>query len=246
MVQIVNSRVIYLIYAVFIISICSCNILRNNNCELVSQSNEIRGNDKNAKTIEVEKLYIIPLISDLYQIPRETLLNASSRGYYNTLPTVFTGYKISGCRDTTAAKLRMAEHLCKKYGYYRKDSVYLDTIYRIELLDRSKLPMQNDDCNKNIFTMKRVGTERYSTQPCVEWDAFFINIVSRLCHRRHCYPLEIPEGEGKLDITTPIKARVEHDVEKLTAYYEEQWGVRITQERIDSVDVVLIKKIPDG
>jgi len=186
------------------------------------------------------------LVTDLYGVPNEVFQKTRLRRYNTMENAIYTGYKISGCRDTITAKLRMAEHLCKKYGYYRKDSVYLDTIYRIELLDRSKLPMQNEDCSIDSIMIKRTDKGHYSTMPCVEWNSFFVNIVYDLCHRGHCYALEIPEGEGKLSMTVPVKESVEHDVEKLTAYYEEQWGIRITQERIDSVDVVLIKKIPDA
>jgi len=227
--------------------ISSCLIVkRNADCKLLPDQNEIIGSSKNAPTLEIEKRFLMALIAYLYEIPRESFNQAYNREYNWMDQGIWDGFKISGCQDTTFAKRMMADHLCAKHGFYTKDSVYLDTIYRIELLDRSKLPIQNEDCSIDSIMIKRRDKRHYSTMPCIEWDAFFVNIVYDLCHRGHCYALEIPDGEGKLFWTTPVKESVEHDVEKLTAYYEEQWGVRITQERIDSVDVLLIKKIPDA
>lgn len=244
MVQIVNKIRFEAFVIAFLFLVCSCSIYnKQTKYHLMAEKNELIGIDRKAPILEEKSLFLMALIAQLYEIPRKSFSEAYNRGYNRMEPSLFVGYKISGFQDTTYAKYLMAEHLCKKYGFFRKDSIYLDTIYSIEIIDRDKLPIQNENCDKHLFVLKKDSTEIYNTRPCVEWNSFFINIVNDLCHNQHCYPLKIPEGTSKMSMTIPVRIAVRHDIDALLAYYEEQYGVRIRQERIDSVEVVLIKKL---
>lgn len=248
MVRIVNNSGFYrVVLFILMVTTCSCSLLRKyRQCKLLPESNEIIGSDKNAPTLEIKSLILTLLVGDLYGISRKESRHAFNRGYNIMENPIFTGYKISGCLDTTSAKRIMANHLLNKYGYFRKDSVFLDTIYRIEIIDSGKLPIQNENCDKVIIAVTRDSSELYSSLNCLEWDSFFINMVNDFCHRQHCYPLAIPEGSGKMYIRKPVLKSVNHDIKGLQTYYEEEFGIRITQESIDSVEVMLIKKLPDG
>ena len=246
MVWIVNKFDFYrMILLILIATLLNCSILRKyKGYELLPERNEIVGCDKNAPALEIKSLYLKTLITYLFGVPRKINSHAFNRGYNRMQNPIFAGFKISGCVDTTKAKLIMANHLMNKYGYIRKDSVFLDTIYRIEIVVPHKLPIQNENCDQVIIAVTKDSSELYSSMNCLEWNSFFINMVNDFCHRQHCYPLAIPEGSGKMYIRKPVLKSVNHDVKGLQAYYEEEFGIRITQERIDSVNVMLIKKLP--
>jgi len=236
----------YPIVLLLAISVSSCSMLRiDTECKLIPEHNEIIGKDKNAPTLEIKSLYLILLLGDLFGESKSKISEAHDHGYNWLTPPIFAGFKISGCSDTTRAKLIMANHLLNKYNIVRKDSVYLDTIYKIEIVDFNKLPI-NDDCSSNhIFKYTKDSTEIYSTRTCLEWDSFFINIIDHLCIRHHCKSLDIPIGNEKMDMIIPVRMKVNHDIEGMLKYYEETFGVRATQERIDSIPLTLFKSLSE-
>ncbi len=241
MVRIVNKiDFAFLMILIFVVSLCSCAVLRTDvECKLNPLKNEIVGKGKGAPTLEIKSLYLPSLIGYLYE--DRNIIEAHLNGYNWMKYPIYEGFKITGCLDTTRAKIMMADHLLNKYDMIRKDSVYLDTIYRIEIVEPNKLPINEDCNNNNIFTYTKDSTEIYSSRTCLHWDSFFINIIDHLCSRHHCKPLEIPKGGKMMDMITPIRMKLGHDIEGMLKYYEEVYGVRVTQERIDSIEFILYK-----
>ncbi len=156
MVRIVN-RFDYFIIITITISCLSCATYKSNSeCKLIPENNEIVGNKKNAKIfMSNNNNYYLPVVIEqllynnsnvksnykepLLQYAVVDSLTGGIRMVNNpqAKSKLRGGYKIEGCADTTWAKVRMANHLLKKYQLTRIDSFIIKDRFRYSFIKDS-------------------------------------------------------------------------------------------------------------
>lgn len=226
---------------IIIIILSSCSTVRKSNkpCSLNPATNTIVGNDPSQKELYVNTLFIPRLIEDLikgtdqkYPIEYKSFFqNAKSK------ESKYTGYHIYGCADTIWAKKTMAQHIMKKFNVIRKDSSFLDTIYRLDVINENLLPKMPDDTEHSLLETNRKDPE--NPYKYCEGESFSFIASRSLPHEYHykCNKVEFEDREGLYSLKVPIGIARAKGIEYYSKNYLEPQGLSMKLLRVDTVNI---------
>ena len=150
----------------------------------------------------------------------------------------WVGYHIYGCRDTTWAKRTMADHLMKKYRIERYDSTYLDTVYKLEIFDESKLHRSEDSCVITMIKGDVINGMPYDHYKCMPWGPV---VQCILPYDRNTNSIDTEMREGSYDISVPREMDKALGVKYYSDTYLSHYGMSLSFLRIDTVHLGVYK-----
>jgi len=213
----------------FVFFYTSCLVKKPNyKCVLVYETNTIYGYELNQKVFYDSIKYVPLILEDLINNSDEINNTHFSRNSNNK----YAGYRISGCRDTTWAKQTMAAHLMKKYNVERFDSVYLDTVYRLEVIDESRLIKSPDSCIATYIKGDVIDGIPFNHYKCIPWGpiAHFT-----LPYNSNTNSIDVDLREGNYDLSVPREMDKKIGVEYYSKTFLEPQGMSLRFERIDTI-----------
>lgn len=205
-------------------------------CVLDVEANSLVGNAMSAKQYKVRQRYIPASIEMLTKGIELKYIGKSvdAMHFSENAPEKFCGYAIIGCRDTTWAKITMAEHLMKKYGVTRYDSTYLDTVYRFNVVDEDKLVMVDDSCTMFMSNGDIIGGIRHKLYKCFKWGTI-ANFSLPPEYHDDTNSVEFENREGKYAIAVPKGIAAVYGLQYYSDNFLSIYGVELVFERVDTV-----------
>lgn len=215
----------------------SCAIIKHSNaCVLDYETNSITGTDNLDTLYDIPQLYIPRILETIY-FDSDEIHNAH---FSRNASEEFVGVHISGCKDTIAAKERMAFHLMEKYKVLRYDSTFLRTIYSAEVVDESKLIHSKPNCEKLISLGNNEDGIIINKFTCLSWKSLnHLLIPLELNHETNS--VEFESREGTYDLSVPDHMITEFGFETYQKYILENLGIQMHKIRIDTVDLGVYK-----
>lgn len=220
----------------------SVQLLDDCKCILVADENLITGKDKSAKEICQPRGFIPSMIQYLTRsVPRDRSDQIHIH-FLENAPIQYAGYSISGCVDTTWAKQTMAEHLMKKYGVVKFDSIYERSIMKLQVINDSLLAVHRsqDDCEMMISMYNQYNEELVNTYKCIEWNTA-ADLFNPSDKHHYRYKVLSDRHEGKYDFSIPVDLAERQGLKGYNKYLRNYYGVYLESIGVDTVHVGVYK-----